>query len=157
MAWPMQINDYVWAAIQKHMVGHLSEFRWLADWLAKWLAGCLAGRLAGLACWLGSWLGGWLACWLTDWHKWLACCPWGCRAWLLLGALRGTNISTYSARRVLPSTADVLLSSTDRASLGTWAGSTAASLARPTPLRLAMPLRYSAVRSSVPLSSEATF
>ena len=59
------------------------------------------------------------------------------------------NISTYSARRVLPSIADVLgLSSTDRASLGTWAGSTAASLARPTALRLAMPLRYSAVRSS---------
>ena len=78
----------------------------------------------------------------------VACCPWGCKAWLLLGALRGTNISTYSARRVLPSIADVLLSSTDRASLGTWAGSTAASLARPTPLRLAMPLRYSAVRSS---------
>ena len=53
-----------------------------------------------------------------------------------------TKVPTYSARRVLPSIADVLgLSSTDRASLGTWAGSTSPSLADGS-------LRYSAVRSS---------
>ena len=63
---------------------------------------------------------------------------------------RVLDISTYSARRVLPSAADILgLSPGDRAAVGGWADPLGAASASSTTLRLRMPSHYSAVRGAI--------
>ena len=63
------------------------------------------------------------------------------------------HVTSYSARRVLPSVADMLcLSSSDRVSLGGWSASgSSLSSASSTAKRLRMPLRYSGVRAGAAL------
>lgn len=65
-------------------------------------------------------------------------------------AERVLDISTYSARRVLPSAADILgLSPGDRAAVGGWADPLGSASASSTILRLRMPRHYSAVRGAM--------
>ena len=65
-------------------------------------------------------------------------------------AERVLDISTYSARRVLPSAADTLgLSPGDRAAVGGWSDPLGSTSAAATILRLRMPRHYSAVRGAM--------